>query len=149
MNLRRQSVGTTDNAIVSSGDNRIAGANRKNSSSNSRLMPNSKGNSAVSVVILTKNSAQTIQKCLEAVLRERPKEIIAVDAQSTDGTIKILRRYGVKILTDTQRSIAGSRQLGVNAASGDYVMFVDSDVVLTADSINTMLRELTINDWAG
>lgn len=109
----------------------------------------SEPNTTVSVVVLTKNSALTLQKCLEAILHERPKEIIAVDAQSTDGTLNILKRYAVKILDDKQRSIAGSRQTGVNAASGKYVMFVDSDVVLTPGCINTMIRELERNDWVG
>jgi len=108
-----------------------------------------RGSKRVSVIILTRNSAQTIGGCIESVVREEPREIIAVDAQSTDSTVRILRRYGVKTVTDRVRSLGFARQLGVNAARGDFVMFVDSDIRLGAGCIETMLYELEKNGWAG
>ncbi len=103
----------------------------------------------VSVIILSKNSAPTVEACLESVIRERPREIIAVDGQSTDTTISILKRYGVRIVVDTVRSLGYARQLGVEVASGDYVMFVDSDVVLHTGCIDKMVYELERHGWAG
>jgi glycosyltransferase involved in cell wall biosynthesis len=103
----------------------------------------------VSVVILTKNSARTIQGCLRSVIEEKPGEILIVDGASTDSTPDIVRRYAVHVISDPSQSLGRSRQMGVEAARGIYVMFVDSDVVLAPGSISTMRRELENYGWAG
>jgi glycosyltransferase involved in cell wall biosynthesis len=105
--------------------------------------------SGVSVVILTRNSARTINRCLKSVLREKPSELLAVDGASTDGTREILRQYGVTILVENTRSMGASRQIGVQAAKGIYVMFVDSDVELAPGCIRVMRRDLETHGWAG
>ena len=108
-------------------------------------------NSDVSVVILTRNSARTLERCLESVLREDPGEIIAVDELSIDETRGILRRYGVKVIIDPTPppSLGHSRQLGVEAAGGIYVMFVDSDVRLGVDCIRRLRRDIEEHGWSG
>jgi len=106
-------------------------------------------NSDVSVVILTRNSARTLERCMESVVREDPGEIIAVDGLSTDETRGILRRYGVKVIVDPTGSLGHSRQLGVEAAAGIYVMFVDSDVRLGVDCIRRLRRDLEEHGWGG
>ena len=106
-------------------------------------------NSDVSVVILTRNSARTLERCLESVVQEDPGEIIAVDGLSTDETRGILRRYGVKVIIDPTGSLGHSRQLGVEAAEGIYVMFVDSDVRLGVDCIRRLRRDLEEHGWGG
>jgi glycosyltransferase involved in cell wall biosynthesis len=106
-------------------------------------------NSEVSVVIPTKNSVRTIGRCLESIIREEPKEILAVDRLSTDGTLDILRQYKAKILTPSLDSVGYSRQLGVESARGAYVMFVDSDMILGKGCVSKLRSELEKRDWAG
>ena len=106
-------------------------------------------NANVSVVILTRNSAMTIEKCLASVQMEKPFEIIAVDGHSTDGTLNILNKYQAKVLSEDTNSLGNARQLGVKAARGDYLMFVDSDVELVPGCIDTLKRELEASNWAG
>jgi len=108
-----------------------------------------RSNHDVSVVILTKNSAGTIRRCLDSIVGERPREIVVVDAFSTDGTLAILRHYRVRLLFDTIDSLGYSRKLGVEAAKGNFVMFVDSDVVLVKGCVMTMKQELQKHQWAG
>jgi glycosyltransferase involved in cell wall biosynthesis len=103
----------------------------------------------VTVIILTRNNASTIGPCLESVVREGPGEIIAVDSQSSDGTLSIFARYAVRVIQASRNNIGFKRQLGVNAAKGDYVMFVDSDAVLVAGCINRMLHELERFNYTG
>jgi len=105
----------------------------------------------VSVVVLTKNSARTLEKCLVSIERERPFEIIAVDGQSTDGTLSILRKHRVKVLSETGEAwgVGFSRQLGVKAAVSPYVMFVDSDVELSPGCIATLRDNIEIFGWVG
>jgi glycosyltransferase involved in cell wall biosynthesis len=108
------------------------------------------GNSDVTVVILTKNSALRIKSCLNSVIRERPSEIIVVHRLSSDDTLSILKRYNVRIIIDSVSwGLGYSRQIGVEAAKGLYVMFVDSDVVLAPGCISTMRRELEDYGWVG
>jgi GT2 family glycosyltransferase len=67
---------------------------------------------------------------------------------STDATLGILRRYGVKIEKDVSCSLGQARQAGVFCSKGKYVMFVDSDVELTEGCIRTLVGELEENGWA-
>jgi len=106
-------------------------------------------NCAVSVIMLTRDSLRTLSSCLNSVIRQHPREIIAVDGGSQDGTLDILKDYGVLVILDPSMSLGHSRQMGVKAASGDYVMFVDSDVELTRDCIGQMRHELERFGWAG
>jgi len=109
----------------------------------------SKANEDVSVIVLTKNCARTIERCLRSIVAEKPGEIISVDGMSTDATIDILRRYGIRILVGDMGSLGYARQLGVEAAKGTYAMYVDSDVVLTHGSIGRMRDELQKHGYTG
>jgi len=106
-------------------------------------------NDEVSIIILTRNSAGTLRKCLKTVIREKPGEILAVDAQSTDETTEILKENAVRILVDPYRSLGYSRQLGLLSATSRYVMFVDSDVELTDNCLTLLISDLENNDWVG
>jgi cellulose synthase/poly-beta-1,6-N-acetylglucosamine synthase-like glycosyltransferase len=109
----------------------------------------STGNFDVSVVILTRNSERTVERSLRSAIGEKPGEILVVDGVSTDATHSIVKRYGIQMIIDPVRSLGHSRQLGVEAAKGAYVMFVDSDAVLTPGCISTLVRELERYGWAG
>lgn len=106
-------------------------------------------NPDVSVVILTKNSEPTIERCLSSVSSQKPREILAVDSQSTDLTLKILEDHQVNILHDTSNSLGYKRQLGVEAARGQFIMFVDSDVELDPRCIARLRHDLVANEWTG
>jgi len=105
----------------------------------------------VSVVVLTRNSARTLERCLKSVVDEHPGEIIAKDYNSTDATLEILRRYRVKIIAEPsyEAGLGDARRIGVLAATCKYVMFVDSDVELTKGCISVMVDELEKKGWAG
>jgi len=102
----------------------------------------------VSVVVLTRNSARTLDRCLKSIIPEDPREIIAVDSMSTDATLGILKRFGVKIEKDVSCSLGQARQAGVFCSKGKYVMFVDSDVELTEGCIRMLVDELEEKEWA-
>lgn len=112
---------------------------------------NLRGNQDVSVVILTKNCAKTLERCLASVESEKPFEIIAVDGRSTDDTLSILKKHGINVISESEGSYGYgySRQLGVNAAKSPYVMFVDSDVELCPGCIRTLREEIEEFGWAG
>ncbi|MEM3709469.1 MAG: glycosyltransferase [Nitrososphaerales archaeon] len=111
---------------------------------------------SVSVVVLTKNSARTLNDCLDAIIKSefKPKEVIIVDGGSTDNTLGIARKFKVNlILSDEGKGLGYARDIGWRAASSDYVLFVDSDVVLKEDFIqiamNIMEKDKALGALAG
>jgi GT2 family glycosyltransferase len=68
--------------------------------------------------------------------------------RSTDHTVDTLMRYHVRIINNPLRSVGYSRQLGVRMARYSFIMFVDSDVILTPDCISKLFHDLGRNGWA-
>lgn len=63
----------------------------------------------VSIVIPTKNNADTIEKCLASIRNlDCPceLEVIIVDGNSTDGTVEIAKKYGCKIIFENKGTIS-------------------------------------------
>ncbi|MCW4047188.1 MAG: glycosyltransferase [Candidatus Bathyarchaeota archaeon] len=89
-------------------------------------------NPKVSVVVPTRNSARTLSRCLQSVKNQtlKPFEIIVVDDFSSDETVQIAKNLGARILQRRCRP-AEARNLGTSASTGEYMLFLDSDQVLT------------------
>jgi glycosyltransferase involved in cell wall biosynthesis len=91
---------------------------------------------SVDVVVLTKNSAYLLDRCLSSVYRNVPvNQLIVVDGFSTDATLAILKKYSqiygnVKVFS-MNGSRAVARERGIKEVTTDWFMFVDSDVVLS------------------
>jgi glycosyltransferase involved in cell wall biosynthesis len=88
--------------------------------------------SNISVVIPLFNKAPHIASTLESVLRQSvaPREIIVVDDGSTDGggrIVETFRKDGVRLITQENAGVSAARNAGVQAASGEYVAFLDAD----------------------
>ena len=88
-------------------------------------------------VILTKNSGRTLNKCLEAVSKlknEMDLEVVIVDGGSTDNTLEIVEQYSktlkIKVLNDRGKGLGYARDLGWRSTSAEYVIMLDSDVIL-------------------
>ena len=97
----------------------------------------------VSVVVPTYQNAAGLAECLEALRAsaESPSEVIVVDDASTDDTPTVASRFGVKSLRLDRNSGAGAaRNHGARAASGEILLFVDSDVVVEPDTVGRVAR---------
>jgi len=86
----------------------------------------------ISVVIPVKNEALKIKDCIDGILNQTIKvlEIIIIDSGSTDGTIEILEKYPiVKIIHIKSEDFnhGETRNLGVRATSGDFVLMTVGD----------------------
>lgn len=86
----------------------------------------------VSVVVTTYWSARTLEVCLRSVRDQSyPSiELVVVDTCSTDGTREIACKYADKFFQGRGPERSTKRNFGVQMASGDYVLIVDSDMVL-------------------
>ncbi len=95
----------------------------------------------VTVVVCARNRGSVIGRCLDSVIRANPSEIIVVDGNSSDDTVAIARAKGVKIVSDNGAGLGAARQLGASLAKNEYVVFVDTDVVVEAQTLQQMLDE--------
>jgi glycosyltransferase involved in cell wall biosynthesis len=83
----------------------------------------------ISVIVCTFNGSRTLSECLESLLRlEYPNyEVIVVNDGSTDTTAKIANNYGFRVITTENRGLASARNMGLTAASGEIVAYIDDD----------------------
>lgn len=99
----------------------------------------------IAVGICVKDSERTIERAVYSVLNQTyPKElmqVIFVDGCSRDKTLSIIRRLiseaniASGIFSDYGRGLGAARQVVVNNAKGDYLIFVDGDVELQGDFV--------------
>lgn len=105
-------------------------------------------NSKISVIIPVYKVEKYLSKCLESVINQTYKnlEIILVDDGSPDKSGEICDKYAsrderIKVIHKENGGVARARNTGLDAASGDYIGFVDSD-----DWIEPDMYELLINN---
>lgn len=98
----------------------------------------------VSVIIPIYNAENYLKKCIESVLHQTLQgvEIILVDDGSTDGSGAICDQYSVfqniKVLHQENKGLSAARNTGLDAATGDYVAFLDSDDYVDPEMYNEM-----------
>jgi len=80
----------------------------------------------ISAVILTRNEEENIRGCLESI--NFCNEVVLVDDNSQDQTVKIARNLGAKVYKrDLDGDFAGQRNFGLTKAQGKWVLFLDAD----------------------
>lgn len=88
---------------------------------------------SLSVVIPARNAEKTLARAIESVLVQRrvPGEIVVVDDASSDATAAIAASFadrGVRIVVlEGHSGAAGARNVGIKAARGDWIAFLDAD----------------------
>tara|TARA_B100000780_G_scaffold278788_1_gene253690 strand:+ start:3925 stop:4785 length:861 start_codon:yes stop_codon:yes gene_type:complete len=99
----------------------------------------------VTVVICAMNVEKYIYSCIESVVRNRPKEIIIVDGESSDRTVDEAKKFDVKVISDHGKGLSYARRVGVENATGEYILFIGPDNVLEDEFINKFVNLL--NEW--
>ncbi len=105
------------------------------------------GEVPVSVVVCVRNREGTIGRCLQSILEAHPAEVIVVDGDSRDSTVGIATRYTDNVFGDGGRGLGAARQLGAEAASQDYVVFVDSDTIIPPSCLADLLVDVRDGDY--
>ena len=101
----------------------------------------------VSIIIPAYNVGHVISNCLETVVSQTFKdlEIIVVDDGSTDDTGKIINEYAAldsRIVPFHQenKGVSSARNMALSVASGEYIVFVDSDDSVTCEYVDELMR---------
>ncbi len=84
----------------------------------------------LSVVIITKNEAANLARCLSSV--RFADEIIVVDSHSSDQTVEIARSHGALVIPIDWPGFGPAKQLGVDRAIGEWVLSIDADEELSS-----------------
>ena len=100
------------------------------------------------------NAEQFICKCLDSLLSQKTKyhyNIICINDGSNDESLKLLKEYEkknsiIKVISQQNRGIAETRNLGINHITGKYVSFVDIDDFITNDYVQKLLECAYKND---
>ena len=101
------------------------------------------------VEILTRNSAATLERCLQSV--KDFAETIVLDGNSTDSTLEIAKRYGCRIVRqyDTDepsvaiKDYSEVRNKGLRLAAYCWFMFIDSDEYLSEEAVEEIRSIVT------
>ncbi len=100
----------------------------------------------LSLCMIVKDEEAMIGRCLEAA-RDAVDEIVVVDTGSTDRTVEIAESHGARVLHHAwDGDFSAARNASFDAATGDWVMYLDADEVLVADDAQR-LRALTGRTW--
>jgi len=108
----------------------------------------------LSTVIVTYNHENDIKTCLISLgdhLTIRPAEIIVVDNGSTDGTrdyLQTLRDVTI-ILNDENRGFAAGNNQGIEASTGDYVVLLNNDTVVTEGWLCRLIQAAELSPQVG
>lgn len=97
------------------------------------------GAQAVSVVIVTFNTRQYLRACLDAVLAEKPGEVLVVDNASTDGTCDMVRTEYPQVALYANTANCGygaAANQAVKHCRGDYVLLLNGDARVTPGAID-------------
>ena len=101
--------------------------------------------SRISVIIPVYNAASSLDRCLCSVLDQTCTsfEVILVDDGSTDGSSAICDRYAeedsrIVVIHKENGGVSSARNAGIEAATGDYIMFLDADDVLSPDALELL-----------
>lgn len=85
----------------------------------------------LSVIIITHNEGHRLAACLDSV--RFADEIVIVDSESTDNTVEIAKQYTTRIYNQPWQGFGHQKQIALNYATGDWVLSLDADEVLSSD----------------
>ena len=104
-------------------------------------------NEKISIIIPVYNVYKYIRECIESLINQTYSniEIILVDDGSNDNSGKICDDYAkkdkrIKVIHKENSGVSNSRNVGIEISSGDYIVFVDSDDVVSRDYIKKLFE---------
>lgn len=103
----------------------------------------------ISVIVPVYNVGAYLEKCLNSLVNQtyRNIEIICVDDGSTDSSTLILNGFAerdsrIKVITSENFGVSHARNLGIKAAVGNYIMFVDADDYIDSNTCSILINDL-------
>ncbi len=99
----------------------------------------------VSIIVPVYNVENYLEKCLDSLVNQDfdNYEIVVVNDGSTDKSKEIAERYQTKyaqivLINQENKGLGGARNTGIEAARGEYLLFVDSDDYIRKDTLHLL-----------
>jgi glycosyltransferase involved in cell wall biosynthesis len=106
----------------------------------------------VSIIIPAYNAEPFIDASVQSALAQtcRDREVIVVDDSSTDRTPALLQAYGdrIRVLRKRNGGAAAARNAGANAATGEWLAFLDADDLWEPAKLDRQLALSTASPWS-
>jgi len=109
-------------------------------------------NIKVTIIIPSYNKSRFIEETINSVLNQTYKnfEVFIIDDASSDDTHNILNKYKfdsrIKIfINDENKGANFCRNMGINMASGDYIIFLDADDILSQNCLKQRIDFISKN----
>ncbi len=105
----------------------------------------------VSIIIPVYNSERFLKECLDSVIWQSYTnlEILCIDDGSKDNSLNILKNYEskdprIKVFEKENegKGAASARNMGLKNATGDYILFLDSDDFYTLDAVERLVSKV-------
>lgn len=100
----------------------------------------------ISALVLTKNEEKMVEGCLKQLTFA--DEIVIVDQDSVDNTLKITRKYTDRIFESTANDFARNRNTLKDRAKGKWLLYVDADERLPQELIREIKIAISKNDFS-
>jgi len=103
----------------------------------------------LSIVIATYNEQQNIGECLDSI-KNIADEIIIIDGQSSDKTVDICKKYHAKVFVVPNKpdDFHANKQLGIEKASGDWILQLDADERVSKKLSNEIKKTINASKTA-
>lgn len=102
----------------------------------------------ISAIVPVYNTEKLVGRCIDCVIAQTYPdwELILVDDGSTDGSLSVLKEYEtkdsrIKVIHQENAGPGLARNKGIQNASGDYIVFIDSDDVIKPDYFEKLSHE--------
>ena len=105
-------------------------------------------NSLISIIVPVYKVEKYLNRCIDSIINQTYKnlEIILVDDGSPDNCGEICDEYAekdnrVKVIHKKNGGVSSARNTGIDSATGEYIMFVDSDDYIEKDGLQYLFEE--------
>jgi glycosyltransferase involved in cell wall biosynthesis len=98
----------------------------------------------ISTVIVAKNEARKISRCIKAALQVSA-EVIVIDTGSTDDTVLVSEKSGAIVYHLEWKGYGITKNLGMQFAANEWILSLDADEVMDADMIKA-IKSLDLKD---
>ena len=97
-----------------------------------------------SIIIPVYNVEKYIKKCLDSIFEQSFKdyEVIVVNDGTKDNSMDIVKEYNVKIINQKNQGLTEARNSGAKKATGEYLIFIDSDDYIDKDLLKEINKSL-------
>ncbi len=105
----------------------------------------------ISIIVPVYNAEKYLEKCLDSLKKQTKKEIewIIINDGSTDHSEEIIKKVKdkrLKYFKNKNQGIGKTRNFGIEKATGEYIMFLDSDDTLAKDAVEKMYEKVKNED---